>query len=50
MWRVAWVRLPPAGFHRGAAALQRIRNRAKKRQLGRFDCAEWKPCRDEGRP
>lgn len=32
------------------AAIQRIRARAKQRKLGRFDWAEWKAYRDEGRP
>jgi prevent-host-death family protein len=32
------------------AALQRIRARAEQRKLGRFDWAEWKAYRDEGRP
>jgi prevent-host-death family protein len=31
------------------AALQRIRERAEQRKLGRFDWAEWKSYRDEGR-
>jgi prevent-host-death family protein len=32
------------------AALQRIRDRAEKRRLGRFEWAEFKADRDEGRP
>lgn len=32
------------------AALQRIRDRAEKRRLSRFEWAEWKAYRDEGRP
>jgi prevent-host-death family protein len=32
------------------AAIQRIRARAEQRKLGRFDWAEWKSYRDEGRP
>jgi prevent-host-death family protein len=32
------------------AALERIRARAESRKLGRFDWAEWKSYRDEGRP
>ena len=32
------------------AALQRIRDRAEQLQLGRFDWAQWKAYRDEGRP
>ena len=31
------------------AALRRIRERAEQRKLGRFDWAEWKSYRDEGR-
>jgi prevent-host-death family protein len=32
------------------AAMQRIRARAESRRFGRFDWAEWKAWRDEGRP
>jgi len=32
------------------AALARIRARAEQSKLGRFDWAEWKAYRDEGRP
>ena len=32
------------------AALRRIRERAEAQKLGRFDWAEWKSYRDEGRP
>jgi prevent-host-death family protein len=32
------------------AANQRIRARARAQRFGRFDWAEWKACRDEGRP
>lgn len=32
------------------AALKRIRLRAEERKLGRFEWAEWKTYRDEGRP
>ncbi len=32
------------------AALQRIRTRAEHRRLGRFNWAEWKVYREEGRP
>ena len=32
------------------AALRRIRERAEAQKLGRFDWAEWKAYRDEGRP
>jgi prevent-host-death family protein len=31
------------------AAIQRIRTRAERRKLGRFDWSEWKTYRDEGR-
>jgi prevent-host-death family protein len=31
------------------AALRRIRERAEQRKLGRFDWAEWKSYRDDGR-
>ena len=32
------------------AALKRIRERAERLRLGRFDWAEWKTFRDSGRP
>jgi antitoxin (DNA-binding transcriptional repressor) of toxin-antitoxin stability system len=32
------------------AAVQRIRDRAKALNLGKFDWQEWKAYRDEGRP
>jgi prevent-host-death family protein len=32
------------------AAIQRIRARPEQRKLGRFEWAEWKAYRDEGRP
>ena len=32
------------------AAMQRIRARAESHGIGRFDWAEWKAWRDEGRP
>ena len=48
------ARLVPVrpGFNRAEAraALQRIRDRAEKRRLDRFEWAEWKAYRDEGRP
>ena len=48
------ARLVPVrpGFNRAEAraALQRIRDRAEQRRLGRFEWAEWKAYRDEGRP
>jgi prevent-host-death family protein len=31
-------------------AVQRIRDRAERLKLGRFDWSEWKAYRDEGRP
>ena len=47
------ARLVPArqGFNReeARAALRRIRERAQQHKLGRFDWAEWKAFRDEGR-
>ena len=47
------ARLVPVrrGFNRAEAraALQRIRDRAEQRRLGRFEWAEWKAYRDEGR-
>ena len=48
------ARLVPVkqGFNReeARAAVRRIRERAEQRNLGQFDWAEWKACRDEGRP
>jgi prevent-host-death family protein len=48
------ARLVPAeaGFNReeARAAILRIRARAEQLKLGRFDWAEWKAYRDEGRP
>jgi prevent-host-death family protein len=32
------------------AAVQRMRARAERLKLGRFDWSEWKSYRDEGRP
>jgi prevent-host-death family protein len=32
------------------AAVRRIRERAERRQFGRFNWSEWKLFRDEGRP
>jgi prevent-host-death family protein len=50
----AVARLVPArpGINReqARAANQRIREQAEKLGLGRFDWAEWKAYRDEGRP
>jgi prevent-host-death family protein len=40
---------PILNRERGRAALQRIRERAQQCPLGRFDWAEWKSYRDEGR-
>lgn len=42
--------LPAHSREQAYAALQRIRDRAEARKLGRFDWAEWKAYRDEGRP
>lgn len=45
--------VPPEKPHDRAAAhaaMRRIRARAEKRKLGRFDWAKWKSYRDEGRP
>jgi prevent-host-death family protein len=48
------ARIVPArsrpGRDRARAAVQRIRERAHAAKLGRFDWAEWKAYRDEGRP
>jgi prevent-host-death family protein len=48
------ARLVPARQHvsreEARAAVQRIRARAEQHKLGRFDWAEWKAYRDEGRP
>jgi prevent-host-death family protein len=48
------ARMVPArsrpGRDEARAAIQRIRERAKAAKLGRFDWAEWKAYRDEGRP
>ncbi len=41
---------PTRSREQARAALQRIRERAQARKLGRFDWAEWKAYRDEGRP
>lgn len=44
--------LPPVGgFDREAAraAVRRMRERAERQRLGRFDWSEWKAYRDEGR-
>ena len=47
--RLAPVR-PMPSREQALAAIQRIRQRAEARELGRFDCTEWKAYRDEGRP
>ncbi len=47
--RVVPARSRP-GPERAGAAIQRIRERAEAAKLGRFDWAEWKAYRDEGRP
>jgi prevent-host-death family protein len=44
--------VPVRSIRRGEearAALRRIRERAEEAKLGRFDWAEWKSYRDEGR-
>jgi prevent-host-death family protein len=40
---------PMRSREEGRAALRRIRARAERAKLGRFDWAEWKSYRDEGR-
>jgi plasmid stability protein len=45
------VSVPPEAERAEArAAVQRLRARAEQLRLGRFDWAEWKAYRDEGRP
>jgi prevent-host-death family protein len=50
----AVARLVPAHLvysqEEARAAVRRIRERAEQRRFGRFDGAEWKSYRDEGRP
>ncbi len=50
----AVARIVPAkaavGRDEAHAAIRRIRERAEALKLGRFDWAEWKAYRDEGRP
>jgi prevent-host-death family protein len=41
---------PAHSREQASAALRRIRERAEARKLGRFDWAEGKSYRDEGRP
>jgi prevent-host-death family protein len=41
---------PGVDIEKARAANQRIREQAEKLGLGRFDWAEWKAYRDEGRP
>jgi prevent-host-death family protein len=41
---------PAHDREKARAALQRMRQRAESLKLGRFDWAEWKAFRDEGRP
>jgi prevent-host-death family protein len=43
---------PRTAFNRdqARAAIRRIRERVEKLKLGRFEWAEWKAFRDEGRP
>jgi antitoxin (DNA-binding transcriptional repressor) of toxin-antitoxin stability system len=38
------------GRDEARAAVRRIRERAEQRKSGRFDWAEWKSLRDDGRP
>jgi prevent-host-death family protein len=47
--RIVPARSRPAR-EEACAAIQRIRERAEAAKLGRFDWAEWKTYRDEGRP
>ena len=47
--RLAPVR-PMHSREQARAALRRMRERAEAQKLGRFDWAEWKAYRDEGRP
>jgi prevent-host-death family protein len=47
--RLAPVR-PVHDREQARAAIRRIRERAEALKLGRFDWAEWKAYRDEGRP
>ena len=41
---------PTHSREQARAAIRRIRERAESKRLGRFDWAEWKAYRDEGRP
>ena len=41
---------PAAGRGEAHAAIRRIREPAEALKLGRFDWAEWKSYRDDGRP
>jgi len=41
---------PGVDREKATTAARRIRERAEKLGLGRFDWAEWKAYRDEGRP
>lgn len=41
---------PGIDREKARAAAQRIRERARKLKLGRFDWGEWKAFQDEGRP
>jgi prevent-host-death family protein len=47
--RLAPIR-PTFSREQARAAIRRIRERAEFKKLGRFDWAEWKTDRDEGRP
>jgi len=47
--RIVPARSKP-GRDAARAAIRRIRERAEAAKLGRFDWAEWKAYRDDGRP
>jgi prevent-host-death family protein len=47
--RLAPIR-PTHSREQARAAIRRIRERAESKRLGRFDWAEWRAYRDEGRP
>ncbi len=42
--------LAPHNRDEARAAIERIRDRAERHKGGKFDWAEWKSYRDEGRP
>jgi prevent-host-death family protein len=41
---------PTKSREQARAAMLRVRQRAEAQRLGRFDWAEWKSWRDQGRP